>query len=233
MRIALCDCDITFIEKIKRIIYNYAELFRIDIVADCYDSGENLLNSKINYDMIFLGYKLYGINGFKTAEILRRINSNATIIFISEYTDFIFDSFKVNPYRFLVKPISSDTVFEVLNDYFEEFGTDYSLSLKCNNGTFYPNTSKIYYLEADNKHCFVHLEDDTLHCNRTMARVFDVLPKNHFSKINRAFVVNLNFVKKYNKQEVLLNNQVKLRVGRTYLKSFKEEYHHFLRPKEI
>lgn len=39
MRIAICDFDKDFLSHLKRIVYRYAELHRLDIVADCYLSG--------------------------------------------------------------------------------------------------------------------------------------------------------------------------------------------------
>lgn len=233
MRIALCDWDKAFIEKIKNIIYTYAELFRIDIVVDCYNSGEQIINSDINYNIIFLGYKLCGINGFETAEKIRIKNSVTSIVFLSEYTDFVFDAFKVSPIRFLVKPVEQSAIYEVLDDYFKKYGTDYPLWIKCGEDVLCLNTREIYYLEADNKHCLIHLKNETLRCNHTMARVYELLPKCHFSKINRAFIVNLNFIEKYNNQQTILKNRTELRISRNYLKSFKEEFRTFFQPREL
>lgn len=233
MRIAVCDWDTNFTAEIKSMIYTYAELHRIDIVADCYTAGETLLSCGINYNIIFLGYKLTGINGLKTAEKVRSKNSVASIVFISEYTKFVFDAFKVNPYRFLIKPVNKHNLFEVLDSYFQKFGNDYPLWIKCRENTVCLNTDEIYFLEADNKHCYIHLKSETLKCSRTMAKVFELMPKNHFSKINRAFVVNLNFIKKYNKEEICLKNDVSLHISRNFLKPFKEDYRRFSCPKEI
>lgn len=233
MRIALCDWDIKFLEKIKRSIYTYAEQYRMDIVADCYTCGERLLSSGINYNIIFLGYKLCGINGMKIAENIRQNAIDAAIVFISENTDFILDSFKVNPYRFLIKPISTDKIVDVLKDYFKKFGTDYPLWIKCGEDIFCLNTGDIYYLEADNKHCKIYLKNEELPCNKTMARVFSSLPKRSFSKINRAYVVNLNLVNKYNNELLTLKNGTTLHISRNYIKSFKEEFRQFMQPKEL
>ena len=233
MRIALCDWDFKLLEEIKKAIYAYAEFCRIDIVADCYNSGEKLLSSGVNYNIIFLGFRLCGIDGMKTAQRIRNNNSSVAIIFISENTDFILESFKVTPYRFLLKPIKADQIVEVLKEYFKEFGTNCPLWLKSGEDTLYLNTQDIYYLEADNKHCKVHLKNECLPCNKTMAKVHNALPKRNFSKINRAFVVNLNLVKKYNNELLYLKNGTILKISRNYIKSFKEELQNFIQPTEI
>lgn len=232
MRIAVCDIKKEFLEKIKSIIYKYADFHRLDIVVDCYSHGEALLCSKIQYSLIFLGYELQGKNGLETAVSLRISNNYSSIVFISGNTDFVFDTFKVNPYRFLIPPLNQSDLYKLLDDFFTQFGNDYPLWIKNGEETFCLNTREIVYLEANNKHSVIHLQREAIPCNRTMARVFDVLPKNHFTKINRAYIVNLNFIAKYNNDTVFLKNGEKVHISRNYFKNFKEEYRFFLNPLE-
>ncbi len=233
MRIAICDWDPRFVNEVKRMIYGYAEKFRIEIVVDCFVSGEMLIKAKENYQMIFLGYKLKGINGFDTARLIRRTDINTAIVFVSEYTDFVYDSFEVTPYRFLTKPLEELKLFEILNIFFKDIGSNYCLWIKSRDNTVFLNTNEIYYIEADNKHSIIHLERESISCNRTMARVFEVLPKNCFSKVNRAYIVNLNHIKNYNPKEINLSNNQRLSIGRSYFKSFKEEYKLLKQPIEL
>ncbi len=233
MRIAVCDWDLRFVNGVKRMIYGFAEKLRIEIVVDCFVSGEMLINKKENYQMIFLGYKLSGMNGFDTARIIRKTDINTAIVFVSEYTDFVYDSFEVTPYRFLTKPLSELKLFEILNIFFEDMGKHSCLWVKSRDNTVCLNISEIYYIEADNKHSVIHLKGESIGCNRTMARVFEVLPKNCFSKISRAYIVNLEYIKNYNPKEIRLVNNKKLPIGRSYLKGFKDEYKLFKQPIEL
>lgn len=231
MRIAICDRDITFLKKLKMLLYRYAEQKRLDILVDCYSCGEDMLNSGVRYNLVFLGYHLTGRNGLEIARLLRRKNDFTTIIFMSSDTHFVFDAFKVSAYRFLVRPLKEKEFFSELDDFFEKYGNDYPLWVKSREDTVCLNTGDIYYLEADNKHCYIHLEKDSIPCNRTMARVFEVMPKRCFIKINRAYIINLNFVTKYNSDQVYLKNGKALHISRNYLKSFKKEYFEFSNPR--
>lgn len=233
MRIAICDIDKNFVLKIKNAIYHYADVNRFDIVVDCYNSGEKLLESKTTYNLIFLEYNLSGINGLETAKKIKNIYQNTTIIFMSGDTSFVFEAFKVSPFRFLKKPIKSHQFSEALDSYFKKIGKECPLWIKSHDQTFCLSTEEVLFLEADNKHCYVHLKNERLECNKTMARVFEVLPKNHFSKINRAFVVNLDYITNYSHEELKLKNGVLLPISRNFQKSFKEEYRRFCSPKEL
>lgn len=231
MRIALCDRNKMFLKNLKSILYRYCESRRLDVVIDCYCKGEDMLASGLRYNVAFLNYTLCGENGLEIAKILRREYYNTAIIFMSSNQDFVFDAFKVNPYRFLLKPIKSEDLFIVMDEFFEEYGKDYPLWIKSRDSVFCLNTGDIYYLEADNKHCFIHLKEEKLPCNRTMARVFEVLPKYSFLKINRAFIINLNFITGYNSDLVFLKNGEKLHISRKYFKSFKQGYFEYLNPR--
>ena len=86
------------------------------------------------------------------------------------------------------------------------------------------NTNEILYLEACNKHCLVSLEKEKIICNKTMARIYETLPKTQFLKINRAFVINCNYVEKYNRENVILKNGEALPLSRNYVKEFKMNF---------
>lgn len=232
MRIAVCNRDILILEKIKNMIYLYARRLKLDLSVECFSSGEEFLLEHKKYNIVFLGYFLNGADGLEIAKKIRKENFSCFIIFISEKTDFVFEAFKVNPYRFLVLPITEKEFFCALDDFFKDFGLDYPLWIKCGEDTVCINTSEIIYLEASNKHCLINLKNEDISCNKTMAKVYDVLPKNHFIKINRAYIINLNYVSKYNRDNVFFKNGKSLHISRNYYGNFKDEYRLFLNPRQ-
>ena len=230
MRIAICDSNENFILQLKKMIYIFADRRRLDIVADCYNCGEDIIKSDIKYNLVILDYSLNGINGLETAKKIRQKNLSAAIIFISKYTEFVFEAFKVNTFRFLPKPIDTIQFYSVLNDFLQKYHSEFTLLIKNNDFTSSINIQNIFFLEANNKHCTIHLEKEAINCNKTMARVFEALPKNYFSKINRAFVINLSSVLRYNNDIVTLKNGTNLHISRKYYKTFKDDYRLFLNP---
>ncbi len=233
MKIAICDLDERFTSRLKSTLYRYAENNRMEILAECFESGEDMISSTADYNLIFLGYRLKGINGLETAKFLRASQNFCPIIFISDCTHFILEAFKVNAFRFLLKSKWEQELLPALDDFFINAGKDYPLWIKTNEDIICISTDDIYYLEADNKYCFIHLGNETISCHKTMARVFSALPTNHFAKVSRAFVVNFNHISRYNNQTIILKNGKILHPSRNYYKSFKDEYRRFLKPYEI
>lgn len=233
MRIAICDADDSSSDDIKRLIYEYANLRGIEPVVSVYDSGRRLLADAPKYPLVMLGSGSIDLDGLETARLLREKNSLCAIIFLSACTGFILDTFKVRPYRFLLKPVNKKAFFAALDDFFGDCSRIKPLWIKDGAETFCLNAGEIFYLEADNKNCLIALRESKIRCHKTMARVYDALPAGCFCKINRAYIVNLNHISAYNSESVRLLNGERLHVSRGYFKSFKAQYRDFLSPEEL
>lgn len=226
MRIALCDDDKILLSEMKPQLYEYANSHSFELVVDEFYAGESLLSSHYLYDIIFLDYKMGNLNGLETAKRIRELNMECAIIFITSYKDdFILESFTVNTYRFLVKPLSQNTLYEVLDDYFALHGFDYPVLVNGQEHVkIHLHSKEIVFIEANNKHCIIHLQKSVLHCTRTMAKLFKDIPHHHFFKVNRAFIINFNYVYKYDNAYITFINNEKVHVSRKYLVPFKEAF---------
>jgi len=227
MRIAICDDEKNVINEIKHIVFNYGKSHRFEIVIDCFSCGEELINSKESYDIIYLDYQMGRINGMQTAYILREKNINCTLIFITAYPDFVYESFAVDPFRFLVKPIDSTKITETLDAYFEKYGNDYPVLLQIDRETIPIETSNIVFLEAMGKHCIIHTKDNQLECAKTMAVIARMMPRDHFFKINKAFIVNFDYISRYNKTVIFFKNDEYAYISRNYYTAFKVAYRRY------
>lgn len=226
MRIAICDDDKHFLTKIKPKLYEYANTHRLEFVIEEFYTGEALLAADHIFDIIFLDYKMGRLNGLDTAKRIREKNDYCAIIFMTAYKDaFILDSFTVCPFRFLVKPLSMKLLCEVLNDYFSMHGFDYPILIDGRDREKIRLESKdIVFIEANNKHCIIHFQKEKLHCTRTMASLFREIPHRHFFKVNRAFIVNFNYVNKYDSKKITFTDGEEVPVSRKYLRAFKAAF---------
>lgn len=221
MKIAICDTDTALSCKLKHILYKYSNNYKLDFFVETFSSGEQLLSSQNNFLLIFIDYTLNGINGLETAKEIYNRNRNTKIIFLTNDTTFVFDAFHISAYYFIKKPLIEEEINISLDRLFFSTHTNYPLQISDGEMTHCINTDEIIYLEADNKYCHVHLCDNVILCKKTMARVYAALPKTHFQKINRAFIVNCKYVDKYNTENVFLKNGEGLHITRTYYKDFK------------
>jgi len=100
VRVAVCDDEDCSRCVTKEAIDSYSNLHRLEIAVCEFASGEDLLQSSLKYNVIFLDYKMGGINGLETAKFMRQNNVDSTIIFLTSYPDFVYESFDVSTFRF-------------------------------------------------------------------------------------------------------------------------------------
>lgn len=203
---ALCDDDKYITEEIKKLLLEYAKDNRITIDIDEFESGEELLNSEKNYDIIVLDYQLGSTNGLTVAKELRKRNVLSSIIFLTSYPNFMIDAFEVNTFRFLLKPIDKSKFFKAIDDYIKIVDANYPITIIQNKELKKINSNEICYIEADGKYSNIHLSDKIMHCSKTLAGVTKLLPAYCFVKTHRAFVVNLHYIKSYSSDTVYLSN---------------------------
>lgn len=115
MQIAVCDDEKEirdmFAEKIGQ-LYPKADL-------PLYQSGEELLLSDNEPDILLLDIKMPGKNGMETARELRKKNKMTIIIFVTALDDFVFQAFDVGAFHYLVKPFDDRKFAEVLQNAIE------------------------------------------------------------------------------------------------------------------
>lgn len=232
MKIAICDNDFTFSQKLKSVLYRYSNLYKYEFLINVFNCGQALLSGGNDYFLIFMEYSSKEKGSLDTAKKIRRKNADSKIIFLTHSPNINLDIFEVNPHSFMMKPLFENNIYSVLD---EIFSNSVDRPICINNGidTICLRTNEIFYLEANNKNCFIHLDGKTISCKKTMAKTVDVLPKTHFQKIHRAYIVNLNKINRYNNNCVSLNNGKKLHVTRTYFNDFKQSYNNHLFPKII
>lgn len=226
---ALCDDDKYITEEIKKLLLEYAKDNRITIDIDEFESGEELLNSEKNYDIIVLDYQLGSTNGLTVAKELRKRNVLSSIIFLTSYPNFMIDAFEVNTFRFLLKPIDKSKFFKAIDDYIKIVDANYPITIIQNKELKKINSNEICYIEADGKYSNIHLIDKIMHCSKTLAGVTKLLPAYCFVKTHRAFVVNLHYIKSYSSDTVYLSNGESAFLSKNYQKSFQASYMNFLK----
>ncbi len=110
MQIAVCDDEKetrdVLAEKIQR-IYPEADL-------SFYQSGEALLLSYCQPDILLLDIQMPGKDGMETAREFRRNHKNTILIFVTAFGDHVFQAFDVGAFHYLLKPFDDIKFEEVL-----------------------------------------------------------------------------------------------------------------------
>lgn len=211
MNIAICDDEQLFLDTTCQFIEEWAKLRKKRIRLLRFTNGDDLLHACRNedIDLIFLDVVMPLLSGIDTAKELRNNNQMVPIIFLTASREFAVDSYEVKALNYLLKPVSKEKVFQLLDEFFK--------TLEKPKATFTARTAmgfckiiadEVEYLEAQNKEVHVHLSNGTTIEIRELfsacEEVFSI--DKGFFKCHRSYLVNLAYVEQFNKNQVTTCN---------------------------
>lgn len=190
MNVAICDDERVWSEELGVLLKEYGNARHIDVFTYFFINGTSLIESKKEFDIIFMDYQMDGLNGIETSRKLRALKSDGIIIFVSAYTNVAIDTFEVKAYRFLAKPIKKDKLFQAIDDYRAEMETDNFLVFKTHDGTVRIKVSEIVYVEGSGNNSRIHTikSDHEIHINLKMVQ--SRLPPDKFFRCHKAYVTS-------------------------------------------
>ena len=109
MKIAVCDDEKFERDRIKDLICIYSVEKNIEIDVDFFATGEDLFASyeKGKYTMIFLDIEIGKNDGIEVADRIRRIpDHDVTIMFVTNYSEYMQQSFDVRAAQFFLNPLN-------------------------------------------------------------------------------------------------------------------------------
>lgn len=232
MKIAVCDDEHHMLKIIKENLYDYSNTHNWDSVVDTYDNGNELLKSETKYDIIVLDYQMNEIDGLETARLLRQgHNSQACIIFLTSFPEIAIPAYEVDTYRFVLKNNIDSGLTKALDDFRNMQTYDVDICVKVAREFVSVNSSDIVFIEVVNKICYVHLNTGkTIETKTSLSSLYGKLPKTHFYKVHKAYVVNFSYISKRKENNIFLKGcNISIPISRNYLSVFKSKYYNFLK----
>ena len=101
MRIGICDDQ----KEIREILTDKVKKYYPAEDIAVYSSGEELLAARKLPDILFLDVQMPEKDGMETARELRKRDRQMIIIFVTVTEDYVFQSFDVGAFHYLIKPL--------------------------------------------------------------------------------------------------------------------------------
>lgn len=117
LKIAICDDDRIQASIIEKLIEKIAVTKFINVDISVFYDGMTLKDyykCHNSFDIVYLDIEMTRMDGIKTAQHIRAINSDVIIIFISGYENYFLQLFEVEPFRF----IKNQSIPQNLKKYF-------------------------------------------------------------------------------------------------------------------
>ncbi|MBL7747025.1 MAG: response regulator transcription factor [Chitinophagaceae bacterium] len=210
---------------------------QLSILAEC-SNGQEGLQAIQQYqpDIVFLDIEMPHMNGFTMLQHLPE--RNFELIFTTAFNQYAINAIRYSAMDYLVKPVDvtelvnavqrisekkktaiNEKQLEILAGYLsqQKQGPD-KIAVSVATGLEIIDIASIIYLEATGNYTNLYIEDSKpLLSSKTLKEFEDILPPALFCRIHNASLVNVSFIKKYNRGEggqVVLANGTILDVAR-------------------
>lgn len=186
----------------------------------------------ISPDIVFLDIEMPEMNGFQFLEKLAPVAFS--VVFVTAYNEFAIKAFKFSALDYLVKPVDIDDLTETVKKaaqlaqkptaeqlrlFQKNTNNDNITKIAVNSlsGIIFIKLDDIVYIESSSNYSIFCLTDgDKVIVSKTLKDVHEILEERSFFRVHRQFIINLNKVKSFNKNDCILtlDNQKQLPVAR-------------------
>lgn len=228
MNIAICEDEKVWQNELIKHLNEYKRRRKIDIFIQCFSDGKSCYESKNDkYDIIFMDYQMEAANGIETARKIRKTNSDSIIIFVSAYPQVAMDTFEVNTFRFLAKPIDKAKLFKAIDDYLKEIDIDKFLLFKTHEKTIRIKMSELIYAEAQRNHTIIHTTKENHEILKNLKSIEKMLPKEKFFRCHHAYITSFQHIKNHNSTEIQYDDNSVAYISRSMSTKFKDAFQTF------
>ena len=178
INIAVVDDDFENIAIITRVISYF---FKKDEYEqdDFYDGVEFVehIRQSARYNIVFMDIEMKMMNGDEAVRILREVEDeeNTYVIFMSSHTDNLTRLFALHPFDFMVKPLESNTIMDILRkikSFMKKSRTTISLTVNRKNVEIYLSEIKYIQSEAHKLNIYLCNTSEIVSCYMKMDELF-------------------------------------------------------------
>jgi DNA-binding LytR/AlgR family response regulator len=208
LRIALCE-DTNFEADLLTALI---DMSGVPNAIERFTSGEAFLEdfAKEKYDLIFLDVYMGELTGVQTAERIRDIDTQVVIVFTTTSDDFTREGYRLNAYKYLLKPVVEEDVVDALELAMlkRDKAQGATIAIVTNNIPVVIPLNDILYVESSNRRSLIYTAEESYATTMTIDALEKLLPPPRFLRSHRSFIVNLDHVDDLEQDFIMDNGDV-------------------------
>lgn len=219
IRVAVCDDE----KEIREILSDRVLGCCPEAEILAYLSGDELLLSDAQPDILLLDIQMSGRDGMETAREYRKRNKDTILIFITAIEEYVFQAFDVGAFHYLVKPFSDARFEEVFQkaviqrreaiDAAEK--EDAYIMVKSGGSHIKVFLKDIVYAEVFNRKVMIHKTDEDIEYYGKMSEL-EAQAGEDFFRPHRAYLINFQYVERYDASTIYVGKNKVLMAKQNY-----------------
>ena len=232
MRIAICDDEKEIREEIKSMSVQFMNNSNIACGIDTFEDFKSFYIKNKDYDLVFLDYSIPGDDdGIEFAKKLRQENKNIFIVFLTSFPEHVFESFSLNTFRYLVKPINESVLNETLSSFVTIYQTDRKIFVSFGDQNFCYDVDDVICIEAQRRYTEITTTAGKQRSNKGISAYEGEINNPHFFRTHRSFIVNMKYVSNFNHKDITLTNGDWVPISPKRYDAFEQSYFSYLKYK--
>ncbi|MDE7030197.1 MAG: LytTR family DNA-binding domain-containing protein [Lachnospiraceae bacterium] len=209
-RIAVCDDNPADAAYVANFIKKWAADQTVTVYLEEFPSAEAFLfqhEEDSAVDILFLDVEMRedGMNGIELAAKIRERDHAVQIVFVTGYMDYIGEGYDVEALHYLLKPVTQEKLGSVIARAIQRVkDREKELFIQTADGSVRIPVGGIRYLEVQRNYVTIHCAEEYT-VKKTLGELEKELDESFF-RTGRSFIVNLRFVSKITKSQVLLKD---------------------------
>ncbi|MCL2420333.1 MAG: LytTR family DNA-binding domain-containing protein [Defluviitaleaceae bacterium] len=207
MRIIICDDEATQIDNLRGLLGIWANSRGVSLQVDAFNSAEQFLfayEDDKSVDMLLLDVQMGEMDGVTLAKAVRKTDKAVQIIFITGYMDYILDGYDVEALHYLLKPVSQEKLFIILDKAAEKLAHNEKALFVTHMGeSIRVPLYEIRYLEV--MHNYVTIHAGAAYTIKKPLKELEEQLDDNFFRAGRSYIVNLKYIRRTSKTEIHLS----------------------------
>lgn len=235
MKVVICDDCVEDLQYIEGLLQKYRESVPdIDLVIGIFPDAAGLydrISEGERADIYILDMIMSEKSGIDIGSLIRKVGSEGVIIYITSSDDFALEAYGVHAVRYLVKPVSEENFFEAMDAArsYTRVKRRLLFPVRTKEGTVSVPYSQIEYIENYSRTLNVCLKDGENVRSIFIRKSFDeeirdIAGDRSFLQVHKSFLVNMEYVKKLEQGDVVMESGKRIPVSKTRAAEVKKEY---------
>lgn len=214
---AIVEDSDTAAQSLAAYVDRYGTDHRLELVTTRFTCGDDFLEAKRTFDLVFMDIDMPGLDGLETSAAFREYNDATPLIFVTNLAQYAIRGYEVDALGFLVKPVGWSDFCACLDRVMPavQRAQAQTLTVSTRFGTHHLRLSDLPYIEVRNHAVLYHgaPSEEPVQARSTLREVEDSLAGTPFVRISNNALVNMDHVTS------VRGDEVALRDGRTLFMS--------------